>query len=137
MRIIPYLNFDGGCREAMTFYHRVLGGEITDMIAHADFPMEGNDPSPEWQDKILHARLVVGDFELMGSDCPPDSYTPPGNMYVSLHPDTPADAERIYHALEDGAKTIEMPISEVPWAQRFGVLTDRYGIPWMINCDRS
>lgn len=137
MRIIPYLNFDGSCREAFTFYHQVLGGELTDLISHSDFPMEGNEPSPEWRDKILHARLLIGDFELMGSDTPPESFTPPGSMYVSVHPETPEEAERIFQGLEEGAKNIEMPLSEVPWALRFGMLTDRFGTPWMINCDRT
>lgn len=134
MRIVPYLNFNGDCREAFTFYHEVLGGDIEAMIDHTQMPMEG--AGPEWNDKILHARLVVGDQVLMGSDSPPDWYAPPQSMYVSLQVNSVPDAERIFASLADGG-SIQMPLEEQPWAHRFGMLTDRFGIPWMVNYDKE
>lgn len=135
MRVIPYLNFDGQCAEAFRFYERVLGGTIEAMMTHGDSPIAGDVPS-EWHDRIMHARLVVRGQVLMGSDSPPGHHHTPQGMSVSLHVDDPADAERIFHALaEDG--TVTMPIQRTFWAERFGMLVDRFGTPWMVNCEQG
>ena len=83
----------------------------------------------------MHARLVVGDRVLMGSDVPPDHHDKPQGFSVSLGIDTPAEAERIFRALAEGG-TVQMPLQETFWALRFGTLVDRFGIPWMVNCER-
>ena len=89
----------------------------------------------EWGKKILHARLVIGDTYLMASDAPPDRYEKPKGFSVSLVLTDPAEAERIFNALaKDG--TIQMPLEPTFWAARFGMLVDRFGIPWMINCEQ-
>lgn len=134
MRINPYLNFDGNCREAFTYYHQVLGGELEAMIDHSDMPMEGI--GPEWKDRILHARLSIDGQILMGSDTPPDSYSPPKSMYVSVQVDSIPDADRIFAGLADGG-TVQMPLEEQPWAHRFGMVVDRFGIPWMVSYDKE
>jgi PhnB protein len=83
----------------------------------------------------MHARLVVGDKVLMGSDAPPDRYDAPKGFSVSLSVDDEVEAERIFHALaQDG--TVQMQLQETFWAVRFGMLIDRFGIPWMVNCER-
>jgi PhnB protein len=97
-------------------------------------PMEDRAPA-EWRDKIMHARLTVGANVLMGSDAPPDRYEPMKGITVSIGVDDPAEAERIFHALAEGA-TVQMPIQQTFWAARFGMLTDRFGTPWMINCEQ-
>jgi PhnB protein len=89
---------------------------------------------PEWSGKILHASLTVGDNILVGADILPEQYERPRGFYVLLGIDDPADAERIYHALAENG-TVTMPIQETFWARRFGVLVDRFGIPWEINCE--
>ena len=130
----PYLVFDGQCEAAFKLYEQCLGGKIETMITHGDSPMADQVPA-EWQNKILHARLVVGDQVLMGSDCPPEHYEKPQGFSVSLSIDTPTEAERIFHSLaENGA--VRMPLQETFWAVRFGMLVDQFGIPWMINCER-
>lgn len=134
MTILPYLTFDGRCAAAFRFYEELLGGTIEMMQTHGDSPIAGDVP-PDWRDAILHARLAVGDQVLIALDAPPGRYEPPKGFYVSLQLDEPAEAERIFDALaEDGA--VQMPLQETFWAARFGMLTDRFGIPWMINCDR-
>ncbi|HXF12435.1 MAG TPA: VOC family protein [Terriglobales bacterium] len=135
MQISTYLHFNGQCEEAFKFYESCLGGKIEAMLPHAGTPAEQHVP-PEWRNKIMHARLVVGSEALMGSDVPPDHYKQPTGFSVTLQIKTPAEAERIFQALaESGA--VKMPIQETFWADRFGMLVDRYGIPWMVNCDKA
>lgn len=134
MLLQPYLNFDGDCEAAFRFYAEVLGGRIETMMTHRDSPVAADTPA-EWQDKILHAYLKVGDAVLMASDAPPGMYSRPQGLYVSIGLSDPAQAERIFKALADGG-TVQMPFEETFWAYRFGMLVDRFGTPWMINCEK-
>ena len=84
----------------------------------------------------MHARLRVGDAELMGSDVPPDSHDTPRGFAVSLHVADPTEADRVFGALTEGG-TVQVPIAENFWASRFGMLTDRFGTPWLINCENA
>jgi len=92
--------------------------------------------SPEWHNKIIHARLVVGDRVLMGSDSPPEYYEEPKSFSISLGIDDPAEAERIFNALSDNRR-VQVPLQETFRAMRFGMVVDRSGIPWMINCEKA
>ncbi len=132
MQFYPYLNFDGDCQAAFRFYEGVLGGKIEAMTTHGDSPIADQVP-PSWHDRVLHARLVVGDAVLMASDSPPEHYEKPGGIYVSLNVEDPAAADRIFYALAENG-SVTMPIEKTFWAERFGMLVDRFGIPWMINC---
>lgn len=134
MQLNPYLFFDGQCEAAFKFYEKCLGGKITAMLVHEGTPAAEHVP-PEWRNKIMHARLVLGDQVLMGSDAPPDHRQKPQGFSVTLGVDKPGDAERIFHALAEGGK-VTMPIEETFWAHRFGMLVDKYGTPWMINCEK-
>jgi PhnB protein len=134
MQLNPYLNFDGKCEAAFKFYEKVLGGKIQAMMTFEGTPM-GEQVSPEWRKKIIHARLTVGDEVLMGSDCPPDHFQPMKGFSVTLGIDSPAEAERVFHALAEKG-TVQMPIQETFWARRFGSLVDQFGTPWMINCEK-
>ncbi len=135
MQLNPYLFFNGDCEAAFKFYEECLGGRIEAMRTHAGTPAEEQVPA-EWRDKILHARLVVGDQVLLASDAPPGRYEKPKGFFVHLQLKDPAEAERIFHALaEDGA--VQMPIQQTFWAPLFGMLIDRFGIPWMVHCERG
>jgi PhnB protein len=135
MRLNPYLTFNGNCEQAFKFYERVLGGKIVAMFPHEGTPAAEHVP-PEWRKKVMHACLTVGGESLMGSDVPPGRFQATKGISVSLNVDKPADADRIFTALaEKGA--VQMPIQETFWAQRFGMLTDQFGVPWMINCEKS
>ena len=133
MQLNPYLVFNGRCEAAFQFYAECLGGKIEAMMPHRGTPVEQH-VSAESQDKILHARLKVGDGVLMGSDALPGRYEKPKGFSVSLQLEDPADAERIFRALAEKG-TIRMPLEKTFWARRFGMLVDRFGIPWMINCE--
>ena len=126
MQLNPYLAFK--------FYEQCLGGKIEAMMPHAGTPAEEHVPV-EWRDKIMHARLAVGDGVLMGSDAPPERYEKPRGFSVSLQIKDPAQADRAFHALAEGG-AVQMPIQPTFWAARFGMLVDRFGTPWMINCDK-
>ncbi len=141
MQVNPYLMFDGQCEAAFKFYHQVLGGELGDMMTFAGSPAEGEVPS-EFANKIMHTQLTLGDWAIssdldwaiMGADCTPEYYDAPKGFWVSLQISDPDKAEHIFHALAEGG-TIQMPLEKTFWAQRFGMATDKFGIPWMINCD--
>jgi PhnB protein len=135
MQINTYLMFNGNCEEAFKFYAELLHGKIVAMMPHEGTPAE-NHVSPEWRKKIIHARMTVGDNVLMASDAPPDRSQKPQGFSVNISVDTPAEAERIFGALAERGN-IQMPIAETFWAERFGMVVDRFGTPWMINCEKS
>jgi PhnB protein len=105
------------------------------MMTHDGTPMADQVPA-EWKNKIIHARMTVGDQVLMASDAPPNDYSKPKGFSINIGVKDPTDAERIFHALADGG-TVQMPIAETFWAIRFGMLTDRFGTPWMVNCEKA
>jgi PhnB protein len=133
MKLNTYLMFSGQCAEAFHFYERVLGGTLMRMNTWGDSPMAAHAP-PGWGEKILHARLEFGDQLLMGADGPPDHFRQPQGFSVSIQASDSDEAERLFTALSEGA-TITMPIQKTYWSPRFGMLVDRFGIPWMVNCD--
>ena len=135
MQLNAYLIFDGDCRQAFEFYHKCLGGELVAMVDHSHPDVVDHVPA-EWRDKILHARLVVGDAVLMGSDNRPNETGKKYGFSVSAQVDTAKEAERLFEALTEGG-TVTMPIGETFWAHRFGMLVDRFGVPWMVNCERA
>jgi PhnB protein len=133
MQLIAYVTFNGQCEEAFKFYAHCLNGKIDAMIPHTGTPAEQQVP-PEWRGKILHARLSADGAVLMGSDSP--HYQAPQGFSVSVHVKKPEDGERIFAALAENG-TVRVPIQQTFFAARFGMLVDRFGVPWMINCEPS
>jgi PhnB protein len=134
MQIHPYLTFDGQCEEAFRFYEKCLSGTITMMMKVGESPLAGQTPAA-MHGRILHVSLAIGDQILAGADAPPDRYQKPQGFSVSLNIADAAEAERIFSTLAENG-TVQMPIQETFWALRFGMLVDRFGTPWMINCGR-
>jgi PhnB protein len=138
MQLNAHLMFNGDCEEAFQAYARILGGKIEAMMPHEGTPAAEHVPL-EWRKKILHARLSVDGQVVMGSDAPPTgqgTYEPPRGFSVSLQNNNPTETERIFQALSKNGQ-VRMPIQETFWAARFGMCVDRFGIPWMINCERA
>ncbi|HZS83788.1 MAG TPA: glyoxalase/bleomycin resistance/extradiol dioxygenase family protein [Stellaceae bacterium] len=135
MKINPYLSFNGQCEAAFKFYEKCFGGRIVAKITFGEMPM-AEQCAPMQREKIAHIRLVIGDQVLMGSDTPPEHYEAPKGTQVTLNIEAPEEADRVFNALADGA-TITMPIQKTFWAKRFGMLVDRFGTPWMINCEEA
>ena len=132
MRLNPYLSFNGDCEAAFRFYERCLGGRIVFMMTYGDSPMAEQAPL-DWRNKILHTTLEVGDWILQGADMLPGQYQKPQGISVTINIDAAPDADRIFNALAENG-TVQVPIQETFWARRFGVVVDRFGTPWMINC---
>jgi PhnB protein len=135
MRLNPYLTFDGNCAEAFAFYERCFDSKVAMTMLWSDMP-DGREAPPGMADKIMHTRLDVSGVALMGSDAPPDRYSRPAGITVSLSLDAPDQAERVFAALGEGGQ-VTMPMQETFWAHRFGTMTDRFGIPWMIYCEKQ
>lgn len=136
MKWNPYLTFGGNCATAFKYYERVLGGKIVALMTHADMPKNEQMQAPtEWTaNMVMHARLLVGDNVLMGSDRPPNSAEKTQGFSVAIQTHDPNEAERIFAALADNG-TVTMPLQQTFWAVRFGMLIDQFGIPWMVNCE--
>lgn len=134
MSLTPHLFFSGDCEAALRFYAETLGGKVLVMLRYAETPAAGQT-QPEWQQKIIHARIDVGGTVLMAADAPPGRQAPMSGFTVTFNTPDPAEADRVFQALSDSA-TITMPIQETFWAKRFAMLTDRFGTPWMINCEK-
>ena len=133
MKLDVYVNFRGTCEEAFSFYERNLGGRIISMQRHDELPFPGNTP-PEWGPKILHGRIELGGMDLMGADIP--GAEPMRSAYLSLRVDSAQEAERVYALLiEDGE--IFMKMEETFFAERFAMLRDRFGVSWMVMCEKK
>jgi PhnB protein len=135
MQLSPYLFFDGNCAEAMRYYERVLGGKIEMMMSRGESPMAaemvscGGSP-----DHIMHARIVFpGGSAILASDAMSNQpYEKMKGFTLMQHYETAEEARRIFGALADGG-TINMPMEKTFWAEAFGVVTDRFGTPWMVG----
>ena len=133
MGITVYLTFGGTCQDAMSFYGEALG------VTPRFYPFAGTpaeaDVAPEWRDKMMHAGLTYQDTLFMASDWMGPGEISYSGFSVSLNTASIEEAERLFAALAAGG-TVTMPIAETFWALRFGMFTDKFGVPWMINCDR-
>jgi PhnB protein len=137
MQLNAYLHFGGDCEEAFRFYEQALGAKIEMKSTFADTPMAAQMPA--MKDKIVHARIRIGDQIVMGSDAPPDRYTRPQGFSLSLGAQSVEEAERLFKALSQGGE-VRMPMAQSFFAERFGMLIDRFGVPWMVvfqNSDRT
>ncbi len=135
MDVNIYLSFDGRCAEAFAEYARVLGGEVVFSQTYGETPMAEHTPA-EQHGRVMHAELRVGEARIMGADAPAEWYTTPGGFSVSLQFDDLAEAQRVFDALAEGG-TVKMPLQETFWAKGFGMLIDRFGTPWLVNCSEN
>jgi len=132
MQLEPYLFFHGRCEEALNFYKACLGGEIVGINRYAGSPMEAN-VDVAFRDKVMHASFVAGDVKFMASDGRPGA-APDGDDDVALCLATSdeAEGERVFNSLADGGE-VTLPLQAQFWGGRFGSLTDRFGVQWMIT----
>lgn len=133
MEVSPYLVFSGNCEEALKFYEQVLGAKIDAVIKNEGSPAAAHMP-PDWGDKVLHAKFTLDGHVVMASDAPPDHYAKPQGISMSIGLDDAAKGEEIFNKLAEGGVTT-MPFQATFWAKGFGMCTDRFGIPWMVNCE--
>ncbi|WP_396625921.1 VOC family protein [Luteitalea sp.] len=133
MQINPYVIFNGQCREAFSTYAQCLGGDVT-FSTYGEMPGGVQQPGQS-PDHIMHARLEAHGAVLLGSDGPGGD-GPKDAVWVSVTLHDTGEAERIFAALAEGGHVV-MPLAETFWAPRFGMLKDRFGLSWMINCERA
>ena len=136
MKVNSYLNFQGNAEEAFLFYKDVFGGEFSSLVRFNEMPMEGMTLAAEDETKVMHIALPLGDDNLLMASDALESFgqqiVQGNNMYVSVHPDSREEADRIFNGLAQGAD-IEMPIADQMWGDYFGSLKDKFGIGWMVN----
>ena len=132
MQVNPYLFYNGNCEAAFKYYEKVLGGEIEAMLTHEGTPAAEHTP-PEWQKKIIHAKISIDGEVLMASDATPGDYHQPQGFSVALAIENPAEAERRFNALAEGG-TVRMPFGKTFFSNGFGMCVDKFGIPWMVIC---
>lgn len=129
-----YLFFGGRCEEALNFYKECIGGEIVSMKTFGDAP---GDPDPAMQDKIMHAEFRADEVYFMASDGMGDEQMDPGNAFtLSINLDDAAEQEQIFKKLAEGGE-VTMELQDTFWGARYGQLTDKFGIQWMLNCQKE
>ena len=132
MQVVPYLCFNGQCEAAFRFYEQCFGGQLGPMFRYGEGPMADQVP-PDWQDKIMHAVFCVGPNAIMVSD---GRYGQPRKDYsgftLSIAAEDAQSGERIFNMLAEGGNILT-PWQSTFWTQGFGMLTDRFGVPWLIN----
>lgn len=135
-KVNAYLNFAGNAEEAFDFYKKVFGGEFSSAVRFKDFPMEGVTVPKEDEEKMMHISLpITDDAVLMASDSVEafgQKLVQGNNVYISLHPTSKEEADRLFNALSEGGE-VEMPIADQSWGDYYGSLKDRFGVQWMVN----
>jgi PhnB protein len=135
MQVNPHLSFNGQCEAAFKLYERCLGGQLGAIFRYAGIPLADQVPS-DWQDKVMHGSLTLGQLVLMGGDVAPDRYEEPKGFSLSIQITSTTEAERIFRELGKEGRVV-VPLEKTFWAVRFGMVVDRFGIPWLINCEGS
>ena len=141
MKLTPYLMFfNGRCREAFEFYADALRGEIIALTTYGDMPAAPDQPAlpEEAKTQIANVQLLASGASLMGGDsimglCGGEVVDGRNDTTVNIEVDSIEEAERVFAALSAGGQ-VQMPLMETEWARRFGMLEDRFGKPWMVNC---
>jgi len=125
------MTFKGNCREAIEFYKTALDAEVMFVQTIGESPMSNIGPA----DNIMHCTMKVGESIIMlGDDPSPDAATTSGNVSIAIGLNDPERAKRIFTNLSNGGSAI-MPLSKTYWAEAFGMLTDKFGVKWMVNCE--
>ncbi|MGB8966314.1 MAG: VOC family protein [Candidatus Cybelea sp.] len=135
MQLEPYLFFDGKCEEALNFYKNVFGGTIEGISRWSEMPKDAGGPpvTPETANRVMHATFKSPGVSFMASDASPGKIYGEGPISLSVATSDLAEAERVFNGLANGGK-VEMPMADTFWGAKFGMLSDKYGIDWMISC---
>ncbi|MCC2663206.1 MAG: hypothetical protein K0S35_1128 [Geminicoccaceae bacterium] len=130
MLVQPYLFFDGRCEEAVEFYKGALGAEVTMLMRFKDNPEPQANPTGA-EDKVMHTSFRIGDTTVMASDGRCQGRPSFQGFALSLTAPNDAEAERLFAALAEGGQ-VQMPLAKTFFSSRFGMVADRFGVPWMI-----
>jgi PhnB protein len=137
MQLNSHLHFSGQCEEAFQFYEKCLGGKIDSLFRYQGAPGEAaQSVAPDWRNKIMHAHMTIGDQVLMGMDAPPERFQKPQGFHVNINVKDVAEGKRIFDTLSQGGK-VSMPFGPTFWSPGFAMFVDRFGTPWMVNCEQA
>ena len=126
----PYIAFKGNCRQAIEFYKSALGAEVLFTQTVGDSPMSDMGPA----ENIMHCTIKVGDSTIMMCDDPSPEAAGNGNISLAIGLNDPARAKQLFDNLANGG-SVAMPLDKTFWAEAFGMVTDKFGVKWMVNCD--
>ena len=136
MQLEPYLFFDGDCEEALAFYKGVFGGEITSLNRFEGSPLAAQLP-PEYKKKVMHAAFKAAALRFMASDGMPGTARPEGSrIALSLGTRDAGVADEVFQKLAEGG-AVTMPFQDTFWGAKFGMVIDKFGIEWMLNCEKK
>ena len=136
MKVQAYVTFGGRCEEALEFYKKAVGAEVKDLLRWKDSPDAAMQPPPGYEEKVMNASLRIGDSELMADDGMGAKEVEFKGMTLALSVADDAEAKRVFTALGEGG-SVQMPLAKTFWTSSFGMLTDKFGVPWMVNVDAS
>ena len=135
MNVNIYLTFNGSCEEALKFYAQCLGGTLGELHRFSGSPMDDGKIPAEFKDKVMHGRVETQGQLIMGSDTGPgQSFQGYNGFTVSINAADTAQGKRLFDALSAGGQ-VTMPFQKTFWAEGFGMLNDKFGVPWMVNCE--
>ena len=134
MKLIPYIHFAGNAREVLNFYKDALGGDIVQLGTYGESPMPSDE---DYKDKVMHARFVFDGNMIMISDSfKGQPVSTNGNIQLSVDVDNEEKLDEVFNKMAEGGK-ITMPLADQFWGARFGMLTDKFGVSWMFNCEKK
>ncbi len=132
MKVQAYITFGGRCEEALEFYKKCLGAEVTGLLRWKESPDTAMKPPPGFEEKIMNAAFRIGETELMADDGMGETTAEFKGMTLAIEVADDAEAKRVFTALGQGGK-VTMALSKTFWTSSFGMLTDKFGVPWMVN----
>ncbi|HEY8076320.1 MAG TPA: VOC family protein [Labilithrix sp.] len=133
MTLSTHLVFSGQCEAAFRFYADVLGGTLGPMLTYGASPA-GAEVPPEWREKIVHGSIRIGGMNLAGADVGPDRYAKAQGFFLLHSVADRVEAERVFARLAEGGE-VKMPLQKTFWSPAFGVVIDRFGVPWEVSCE--
>lgn len=134
MKLTPYINFGGNAREALDFYKNALNGNVQQLSTYGESPMPSDE---DYKDKVMHARFVFDGNMIMVSDVfKGQPVSTNGNIQLSVDVDDESKLDKVFTKMAEGGN-ITMPLADQFWGARFGMLTDKFGVGWMFNCEKK
>lgn len=134
MKVQAYVSFSGRCEEALAFYKKTLGAQITSLMRWKDSPDETMKSPPGYEEKVMNATFRIGETEMMADDGMGEKQTEFKGMALAIEVADDAEAKRVFLALGEGGM-VTMPLSKTFWSSSLGMLTDKFGVPWMVNVE--
>ena len=132
MKVQAYITFSGRCEEALAFYKKAVGAEVTGLMRWKESPDKDMKGSPGFEEKIMNAAFRIGETQLMADDGMGDKTAEFKGMTLAIEVADDAEAKHVFTTLGEGDK-VTMPLMKTFWTSSFGMLTDKFGVPWMVN----